>query len=379
MPSRRDNLRRTLAGESPAWVPFSPNFKQWFDHHQTFGSLPPELRGCKSYLQAMKALDCDIFSRNIDGGCRVRDVQLPPHVEQTEGATGPRVVTTYQTPHGDLRMVHQKQTKLSTEYEEEYLVKDWEKDGDAFRSLLEQREYSWDEAAFCETHRLVGDDGIVNVACAYTPLKMLHHNFGLEYTCCFVIDHPEAAKEICEVYWQAKVRPLLDRLARHPLVESVILMDNVDTPFYSPGLAAEYWTPYVKEAAEVLHSQGKYLFVHACGKLAGLAPVFAACGVDGLEGISHPPLGDWPAPQAQACNESFIFVGGFSAQEQQLLDDDGVRDFYRRYLPGISKRRCIFSSSCQTAIGTSWERIKLVRDICREWGGRPAAPVCRTT
>ena len=146
-------------------------------------------------------------------------------------------------------------------------------------------------------------------------------------------------------------------------------MDNVDSPFYAPSLAAQFWTPYVKEAADVMRAKGKPLFVHACGKLAGLSEEFATAGVSGLEGVSHPPLGDWSVAEVQRCHDDFIFVGGFSACEQESLSDKQVRDFYRDYLATAKKERFIFASSCQTAIGTTWERIKLVRDICRQWGG----------
>lgn len=369
--TRKENLRLVLRGQKPRWVPFAPNFNQWFVHHQKFGSLPPELRGCGDYLDAMKTLGCDIFSRNLESGFQKSDTRFEPRVTVEPSATGPRTITEYVTPHGTLREVHQEQTTFSTSHQEEYLVKDWGRDGKAFWSFLEQRRHAWAEAAFLRVDARVGDDGIVNVHFGTTPLKMLHLYFGLDHSCLFVMDEPEAARELCDYYWREKARPVLHALANHPKVESAILMDNVDTPFYPPRLAAEYWTPYVREAAETMRAKGKTLFVHACGKLAGLAREFATARLSGLEGISHPPLGDWPVAAAQACHEDFIFIGGFSAREQEILDDEQVRAFYREYLATAKKERFIFASSCQTAIDTTWERIKLVRDLCRAWGGMP--------
>ena len=369
--TRKENLRRVLRGAMPNWVPFAPNFQQWFTHHKTFNILPAELRGCADYIDAMKALGCDIFSRNLDGGLRKEDTALKALETVATLPIGPRRTIQYETPYGTIREIHQTQSAMSTSYQEEYLVKDWGRDGDAFRCFMDQRRYRWDEEAFRATHARIGDDGIISVSVGVTPLKMLHLYFGLEYACLFVMDEPEAAKALCDDYWQQKIRPVLHTLANHPLVESAILMDNVDTPFYPPGLAAEYWTPYVKEAADIMRAKGKTLFVHACGKLAGLSGEFAKARVSGLEGISHPSLGDWPVAAAQACHPDFIFVGGFSACEQEGLSDPQVRAFYRDYLATAKKERFIFSSSCQTSIGTPWERIKLVRDICREWGGSP--------
>ena len=369
--TRRDNLRLTLAGKIPRWVPFALNFAQWYEHHRRFESLPAELRGCGDYVDAMKALGCDIFSRNLDGGFRTGDAKLVQKVTTIPADTGPRTIVEYETPYGTLRGITQFQTRLTTSHTEEYLVKDWSADGDAFRCYLDQRVASWDEEAFDTVDRKIGDDGLVNVPVACTPLKFLHLTFGLEYTCLFAMDHPEAAEQICRTYW-GQVWPVLEQLARHRRVESICLMDNVDTPFYSPALAGEFWAPYVRQTTELFASRRKTVFVHACGKLAGLNEVFATCGVSGLEGIAHAPLGDWSAVEAQRCHDRFIFIGGFSAHEQELPSDDEVRAFYREYLPRARKDRFIFSSSCQTSIATPWERIKLVRDICREWGGYPA-------
>ncbi len=368
--TRKENLRRVLRGEPPAWVPFAINFEQWFTHHQKFGLLPPALRGCADYINAQKILGCDIFSRNLNGGFVERNPRLAPRVTTTETPLGQRSVTEYDTPQGTLRTVYQGQAALTTGHVEECLVKDWARDGAAFRIMLEQREYDWNEDVFQATRQRVGDDGIINVSCGCTPLKFLHWSFGLDHACLFIMDYPEVARELCDLYW-AKLRPVLDRLAKHPDVESVILQDNVDTPFYPPSLAAVYWAPYVREATELMRRHGKHLFVHACGRLAGLSSLFAETRVSGLEGVTHPPLGDWTASAAQQCHPSFIFVGGFSAREQEQADDGAVREFYQDNLGRASKERFIFASSCQTSIFTNWERLLLVRDICRDWGGSP--------
>jgi len=369
--TRRENLRRTLRGEEPAWVPFSPNFAQWFIHHQKFGTLPAELQGCGDVVDAMKAAGCDIFTRWIDGGVRVSDTKLERLIATEHAATGDRFTTTFKTPFGDLNSVTQRIDAITSSHQEEYMVKDWSRDGDAFRCLLDQREYTWDEAAFIASDDRLGDDGIVNVSCGCTPLKFLHLTFGLDHTCLFAMDEPDTAREICDIYWK-KVRPVIERLADHPRVESVILMDNVDTPFYPPSLVEQFWAPYVKDAADLLVPRGKCLFVHACGKLKALNPYFADCGLTGLEGVTHPPLGDWPADQAQGCHDRFVFNGGFSAHEQESMTDDQVRRFYDAYLPAARRRRFIFSSSCQTAVNTKWERLSLVRGIVRDWGGAPS-------
>ncbi len=366
----RANLLRTLRGEEPAWVPFAPNIWQWFDHHRAHGILPPELAGCRDHIDALIAIGADVFTRNHAGGVGARDTTIPAVVETTTNHLGKRTVRRWATPYGELRDVSQEQAALTTSHNEEYLVKDWSRDRDAVLAWLDQRRWEWNEAQFIEVHGRVGERGLINVPVGQTPLKMLHWLFGLDGACLFANDHPEDAQHLCDRHW-AGLRPWFVRLAADDRVHSAILMDNVDTPFYSPALARRFWLPNVADASAIMAKAGKSLFVHACGKLARLAPIFAEAGVSGLEGISHAPLGDWSAAAAQRCHPGFVFVGGFSAREQTILDDAGVDAFYRDYLGASQRRRFIFSASCQTAIDTPLARILRVRDLCREWGGRP--------
>ena len=367
--TRRENLRRVLRGKDPGWVPFSPNFAQWFGHHRREGSLPSELRGI-DYIQAMKVLGCDLFSRNLDGGFRWREEGVQPVTEESETPLGTRRVTTWKTPRGTLRRIDQQQRAQSTWHTDEYPAKEWSEHGDAVLWLLRQGIAEWDEDAFLSTNGKVGDSGLVNVPIGCSPLRQLQETFGLIGACYLVMDSPGAASTYCDEYW-ARVMPVIKRLARHPLVESVILMDNVDTPFYPPDVMEQFWVPYVREGAECLCAVGKSFWVHACGKLKALAPQFVAAGITGLEGIAHPPLGDWWIDEAQACHPRFIFNGGFSASEQEMETEEEVRSFYASFLKRADRRRMIFSASCQTNIRTTWDRLCLVREIVRDWGGGP--------
>jgi len=367
--TRKENLLKVLRCENPEWVPFSPNFNQWFQHHKKFNQLPPELVG-KDYTGAMKFLGCDIFSRNIDGGFRSAYPidKFKRTVEEKE--IGPLGTEEYETPYGTLRMRSQYQSRLTTGHVIEYPVKNWEKEGDAAKYYVENRERSWDEKAFEKTQSLVADDGLVIVAVGCTPLKMLHELLGLQEACFLIMDNETAAKEICDLYW-SKHFPVFKKAVDQEGTHCLILQDNVDTPFYPPYIAEKYWTPYVKEAMDYAREKGKFLLVHACGRLAGLKEEYAKSKITGLEGVSHAPLGDWSPEEALETHDKFIFNGGFSAQEQEMKTDGEVRDFYEDYFSRVpaDKNRFIFGSSCQTSIGTTWERIKLVRDICRDWGG----------
>ncbi len=371
--TRRANLLRLLAGEQPAWTPCAINFNQWFGHHRNHGSLPAELRD-GDYLHAMKLLGCDIFSRNLGGGCKVTFPGVEEQHEKVDAGGGhSRHINRFVTPHGTLRCIREDQPEQTTSYQVEDLVKDWNTEGQAYRYWLEQYTADWDEAGYLALDERVGDDGLVMIPGPCTPLKRLQIDFGLDHACLFLMDEPQAARELCALYW-SRVRAQLVRMAEHPRVQVMCLMDNVDSPFYPPALCADYWTPYVADAVSIFAPRGKRVLVHACGRLRALKQVFRDSGVHGLEGMAHSPLGDFDPADVHDMPSSFIYNGGFGAHEQVTRSDDDLRKFYAQHFAALRGHAgFIFASACQTTVTTPWARIKLAVQLCREFGGRPNA------
>ncbi len=371
MTTRRQNLLDLLHGNKPHWTPCSINFSQWFGHNRRAGTLPPELGPEPDHLQAMKLLGCDIFSRNFNGGVR-EEPQGFEEVRRTEpGVQGQRIIEQIDTPHGTLRRATEEQPAISTKYAAEDLVKDWQREGKAYLWQLERRQFRWDRQAFERTRTLIGDDGVLIVAVGCTPLKRLHIDFGLDHACLFVLDEPKAAKTICDLYWQ-RLWPVLVELAGDPRVDVACLMDNLDTPFFPPQLCEHYWTPYVRQAADLFEQHGKRLMVHACGKLRQLKQVLRDSHVHGLEGMPHPPIGDFSPADVRDLRPGFIYNAGFSAHEQVTKSDDQVRSFYESFFREVDGYpQFVFGAACQTAITTAWPRIRMVVELCRQYGGAP--------
>lgn len=361
--TRRDNLLAVLRGEEPAWTPVSINCCQWFAHHRATGSLPPELAE-GDYLDALLLLDFDIFSRNHDGGYRTH-CELPSEERVEDTPQGRRVTATRHTPHGDLVHVRQEQRAISTWHDERYPVDDWAGQRRAIWAELEHSTAWWDRDAFQQIRTRIGDAGVFLVPCGCTPLKQLHRLCGLEGACYAICDQAADVEAYAWAWWRRVLWPVLERLAGDPAVDAVILMDNVDAPFYPPTVAEWLWTPFVRAAVDLCAAHDTSLWVHACGQLAALRPAFAASGVAGLEGIAHPPLGDLDVALAHDIHPGFIYNGGFGAHEQTADSDAVLTRTITDLLTRARGQRLIVASACNTAVETPLHRIRLARDLVR--------------
>ncbi|MBI1338508.1 MAG: hypothetical protein GC164_16315 [Phycisphaera sp.] len=369
----RENILRLLSGEKPAWMPCSINVGQWFNHHRKFNKLPDELRDATCHADVLRALGCDVFIR-MPSGVRAKSEGFEPHHETQQGELGPRHITTLDTPHGKLQSIHEDQTAMTSSYSVEDFVKEWGRDRKAYLWALERTAYHWHKPAFETSDAQAGDDGVPLCSLPCSPLKKMHSDLGLDHTCLFVLDHPDDAKLICDLYWE-RVMVALREVALDPRIHAVCIEDNVDTPFYPPGIIEEYWVPYLRQLTDLMHAHRKRVFVHACGHLKQLKPAFLEANIDGLDGMPHPPLGDWTADDSRSMPERFIYDGGFSAHEQVTMNDDEVERFYDGFFTDLKGHtRMVFAAACQTAITTKWDRIKQVVRIARDHGGRRESP-----
>jgi uroporphyrinogen-III decarboxylase len=101
--------------------------------------------------------------------------------------------------------------------------------------------------------------------------------------------------------------------------------------------------------------------------------LIASLGVDGLEGVAYPSLGDIELDDAMRLSgERLIITGGISALETERFQS---ADEVRRYLENLMRRlhpyrhRFMLSASCNTSIRTPWATLKWFRDAWRELGG----------
>ena len=368
-----------LRRERPQRFVYGPNYWQWLAHHRGHGTLDDEIAHCKNQLDLLEHLGVDVFSRNVycdqrrcwfGGLCEMRWDGVDVEETQTEDGDDLIIERIYHTRAGDLserqRHVHQQSTLV----QEKFIVDDYANQLDAYERLVAGRGWQFvAERYHCQQER-VGDAGLVIAGELYSPLKMLHFDLGPEKTTYLLMDFPERTAELLRLHEQAQL-DLVRQIAQAG-VPAMMAMDNLDTAFHSPRYVERYSASFYEQASRVCHEHGSTFFIHACGQQRANLKLIASLGVDGLEGVASPPLGDVHLDEALAMTpERFLITGGISAAETDRLQDrEAVFAYTQQFLDRMRPyaHRFVLAASCNTATSARWEQLVWFRDAWQELG-----------
>jgi uroporphyrinogen-III decarboxylase len=372
------NVERVLQNQQPSAFVFAPNYWQWFSHHQNHGILPDEIKRCETQLDMINWLGLDVFSRNIyckqdeywfGGICDELfdgvEVKSASHVENGNKITEKE----YRCSSGVLTEQISYLFKESTIVQTKFLITDYTEQASLLEQFLASRKWKFNPSKFEAICNKVGDKGVVVVGDFFSPLKMLHIVMNPVESVYFLMDQPEYAKSLLEIHEDAQLDLVKQCVSKG--VKVIMSMDNLDTIFHPPDYVEAYSASFYEKASTICHNHGAKFFIHACGNQKENLPIIASCGVDGLEGVAFPPLGNVELDEAMRLTpENFIITGGISAMETRDLKSKEevftyVRNLFRKMKP--YQNRFMFSASCNTSIETKWETIKQFRDAWLEY------------
>jgi uroporphyrinogen-III decarboxylase len=377
--AHRPAVEALIARRRPARIVYSPNYWQWFAHHQHHGLLPAEIAHCTCQLDLVKHLGLDVFSRNLycdQQRCWYGGLAEPvwsgvevQRQEQVQGAD--RLFEfTYRTPAGTLHERLRYVFRESTLVQEQFLVDDHARQLEAFEALLRGRRWQFHPARYQAIQQAVGPQGVVIAGELHCPLKMLHFTMGPERTTYLLVDHPERAAELLALHEAAQLDLVRQMVTAG--VPVVMSMDNLDAVFHTPAYVERYSASYYEQASRICHEHGSLFFIHACGRQKANLRRIASYGVDGLEGVAFPPLGDVELDEAlRLSGDRLIITGGISALETDRLR---TREAVERYVEDLFRRmrpyahRFVLSASCATAYNAPWETLCWFRDAWLRYG-----------
>jgi len=366
-------VEKILSLKEPLRFVYAPNYWQWFAHHKNHGILPEEIKHCETQLDLINYLGLDIFSRNIycnqeeywfGGLCEEYFADVEP-VKSILHKNGDRITTReYQFKSGklteDLRYVF----KESTIVQNKFLITDYSEQATLLEQFVASRRWRYIPSKYKDIQQKAGEGAIIIAGEFFSPLKMLHIVMDPVQTVYFLLGEPEFAGRLLEIHEEAQLDLVKQCVSQG--VKVIMSMDNLDTMFHPPSFVEKYSASFYEKASSLCHDYGAKFFIHACGNQKDNLQLISSCGVDGLEGVAFPPLGDVELDEAmKLVSGNFIITGGISAMEtRDLKSREAVFNYVERLFSKMVpyKNRFIFSASCNTSIDTKWETILWFRD-----------------
>jgi uroporphyrinogen-III decarboxylase len=275
---------------------------------------------------------------------------------------------TWDTPAGRLQEQLRYAWHDSTLEQEKFLISDYVTQAEAFDCWLQNRRFEFDAARWqAECKHLSG--GMLCAGELVSPLKMLHLVMGPEQTTFFLADQPDRAASWMRMHHRQQIEALHKMLEAG--IRSVMSMDNLDTMFHPPHYIKNYSAEFYEEAAALCHRFDAVFLIHACGRQRDNLALISSLGVDGLEGVVYPPMGDVSLLHAfEMTGDKFMITGGISALEfERLATRDAVFEYVQKLFSEMRpfRNRFVFSASCNTPINARWEQIIWFRDAWRKF------------
>ncbi|MEW6755272.1 MAG: uroporphyrinogen decarboxylase family protein [Candidatus Latescibacterota bacterium] len=292
--TRRQRLMAIFAGT----VPDRPAVKVWGAGTARDACVHPSFEAVRDRAVARTDLMRHAGSP-FDIYCgRHRAERIESRSEPTPSAEWVHQITVYHTPQGDLTQVFQASTHGRPGYIREYLLKE---PGDVQRLLS----MPYDPFPFSaeEYHRVDGEVGEAGIAVFSLdhPMYALQRTMGSERFALWSLEHSDGLAEAVEVF--------SERLRQHARAAVQAGVRGVFgwvgpelciPPLMPPAAFARYVHRVDEPLIADIHDAGGHVWVHCHGKMGPVIGRFAEMGVDVLNPIEPPPMGDLTVAEAFA-------------------------------------------------------------------------------
>jgi hypothetical protein len=200
------------------------------------------------------------------------------------------VITVFHTPMGDLKEVFRRNHDGSPGYTLEHPVKQ-DRDLEALLSV-EYEPFPLCLENYIQMDEAVGDRGI----CMYfldNAVYALQRNLGPELFAMMSIESPELMEQAISIF-SSRIRFEAERVLNTGLkpVFAWVGPEVCIPPLMSPACFERYVMQYDKPLCDLIHAHGCHVWLHCHGRVSTLIDRFIHMGVDVLNPVEPPPMGD---------------------------------------------------------------------------------------
>lgn len=390
----RERIHAALKGEPVDRVPFALNIWQWFYAQLYRGTLPDEYVDCKTPIAFLKKYGADIITRwdgQIKGraglgqfvrfpNCRYRQVETGQRIKMPITTAFNhyqrlnRIHSTIETAHGTLSQTWRLSEEICADFEEQYWVRDWQRDFRSLQAVVRDRTYDIEMDQYVRDLAEVGSYGIIMVEIPENPIKMLHWLMGPENATLAVLDHQDQCRKLFDIHTEMTLQFIDGVCEKTTYDDTPLLMsnDNLDAALMPPSFFDTYLYDHYRKVSERIHDHGRLFAVHSCGNNWDLRHCIRNSGIDMMEGLTPPPLGNFPLHEARKeIGDHFVVEGGNNYIHQEMTGgaEEAIDAHTKQLLIEMRDTpRFIYSSSCQTSPNTPIDNLHYFRDAVWKYG-----------
>ncbi len=371
----RQRALAAIRGERPDRIPFVGRMDLWYQYNYNRGTLPERYRGW-SLWDIQRDLGIGIFGFGVWTASFYKLVYNGVEVRKTSTPT--EYILEYVTPYGTLRSRNVLADEIKdadvTGAQVEHEFKD-EKDYDALQYLFEHTEVVENFDEYAKVVDSIGEDGVALPFSGWLAMHQIMRQYmGYETFYYQLYDHPDKVERLHEALLEQQ-RAII-RLAAQCPAEVIEVGANYEESITPPAIFEKYFTPFYREAAELLHRNGKLMAAHCDGDMRKLLVQLANCGLDVAEAITPAPMTSIDLRQARELWDGKVAMWGgipailltetFSDEEFESY----VVDLFRAVAPGD---RFILGFGDNAPTDALFHRIAKAAELYQKYGDYPVS------
>lgn len=369
----RERILAVLRGQSPDRIPLC----SW----TYFESIPEYRKGAdwmsvealKVSLDFYEKIGADYWQWNAfpyytDVYCML-ELRTKPgaNIEVKKTHTGKTVRTEYEIPVGSIFSVDTYSEIGHTTYHEKGLL-ETVSDLKIFQYIIENIGYEPDHENLSRHLDVLGQNGVMCIASPPPPLKsLLLGAMRLNNAIFMIYDHKEefdqlvrmADEKNCEIYQMLAASP------------ATVFVDAAVSGLgmISPEIFAEYYLPYTKKYADILHRDNKLYINHTSGEQIGaILDMIKESSIDGLYGLTYPPVVDTKIFEVRdKCQGQIAAMGGKLCDFIATQTIEEIQDRARDVLEDVaSGGHFMMVTVDDTPYGAPPAKLKAVSEVVRQ-------------
>jgi hypothetical protein len=208
----------------------------------------------------------------------------------------------------------------------------------------------------------------------FSPFTQLMELFGYEQGLMYLLDEPQRCHAILAAYTQGAA-DLGARQAEHGVDAVLISSAFAGGGFISRRQYEEFVLPYETEVVRRIRASGVPVYTHTCGRLGDRLELLAATGIDGIDTLDPPPLGNVDLEDAKRrVGRRVFFKGNIDAVNTLLAKgrEEVRRDALWRLQVGSPGSGYILSSACSVSPHVPPENLAVLVEASQQFG--PVGP-----